>query len=236
MVAEASQGHMIKVMAAGPDVDRVVGAVTFTQVGLDQISEDLLADLERLYSRAFHSSRMHERLLEDMDAAPEIFQIFVARDEDERRELLGARVIESKVHPEFDYRDHPPVHGKRFCVSPAARGRGIGKSLIEAGKRYCFAELGLGALFGESNEIGALALHGREGALYSVASIEECSRRNSPEENVEFFREFLRNPTFRRYRLPDGRGVRFVYTGDARTTASFTEAGYVPETHFAAMP
>jgi len=227
---------MIKAMAAGPDVERTVGTVELTQVGLDQVSEDLLADLERLYSRAFHSSRMHERLLEDMGAAPEIFRIFVAREAGERRGLLGARVIESKVHPEFDYRGHLPVHGKRFCVSPAARGRGIGKSLIEAGKRYCFAELGLGALFGESNEIGAVALHGREGALYSVASIEECSRRNSPAENVEFFREFLRNPTFRRYRLPDGRGVRFVYCGDARTTASFTGAGYVSQAHFAAMP
>jgi GNAT superfamily N-acetyltransferase len=227
---------MIKAMAVGPDADRAVGAVEFTQVGLDRVSEDLLADLERLYSRAFHGSRMHERLLKDMGAAPEIFQIFVARDASERRGLLGARVIESKVHLEFDYRGHPPVHGKRFCVSPAARGRGIGKSLIEAGKRYCFGELELGALFGESNEIGALALHGREGALYSVASIEECSRRNSPEENVAFFREFLRNPTFRRYRLPDGCGVRFVYCSDARATASFTEAGYVPKAHFAAMP
>lgn len=236
MAAEGAQRHMIKVMAGDPDADRAVGAVEFTQVGLNQVSEDLLADLERLYSRAFHGSRMHERLLEDMAAAPEIFQIFVAREAGERRGLLGARVIESKVHPEFDYRGHPPVHGKRFCVSPAARGRDIGKSLIEAGKRYCFAELGLGALFGESNEMGALALHGREGALYSVASIEECSRRNSPEENVEFFREFLLNPTFRRYRLPDGYGVRFVYCGDARTTVSFAEAGYVSQAHFAAMP
>jgi GNAT superfamily N-acetyltransferase len=227
---------MITAMVAGSDADRPVRAFELTQVGLANVTEDLLRDLKGLYSTAFLSSRMYERLLEDMHAEPEVFEVFVAREAGGGGRLLGARVIESKVHPEFDYHGHRPVHGKRFCVSPAARGLGIGRSLIKAGRRYCFGDLGLNALFGESNEIGALALHGREGALYSLASIEGCSRRNSPGENVEFFREFLQNPTFRRYRLPDGRGIRFVYCVDARTTASFTEAGYASQANFAPTP
>jgi GNAT superfamily N-acetyltransferase len=218
---------MIEAMAAGSRADGMNGSVELTRIGPNQVSPGLLEELEQLYAQAFHGSRMHQRLLEDIAAAPEVFQLFVARAADGKQEIFGARVIESKVHPEFDYCGYPPVHGKRFCVSLAARGRGVGKSLIEAGKSYCFGELGLKALFGESNEIGALALHGREGALYSVASIEESSRRNSPEENVEFFREFLGNPTLRRYRLPVGGGIQFVYCSDAETTASFMGAGFL---------
>ncbi len=231
MAAEASGGHIIDPMAVSSGVDGAEGGVELMQIGLDQVSQELLEGLEHLYSQAFHDSRMHQRLLEDIAAEPEVFQLFVVRAAQGRREVLGARAIESKVHPEFDYRGHLHVHGKRFCVLPAARGRGIGKRLIKAGKSYCFAGLGLRAIFGESNEIGALAMHGREGALYSIPSIKECSRRNSPAENVEFFREFLGNHTFRRYRLPDGGGIRFVYCSDAQTTASFRAAGYVPQSY-----
>ncbi|HTA13823.1 MAG TPA: GNAT family N-acetyltransferase [Solirubrobacteraceae bacterium] len=212
------------------------GPVELTRVGLDQISETLLQDLKPLYAQAFRDSRMHQRLVEDMADAPEIFQLFVARVGHGRREVLGARVIESKIHSEFDYRGHPPVHGKRFCVSPTARGQGVGKSLIEAGKNYCFGEMRLEALFGESNEIGALALHGREGALYSLASIEECSRRNGPDENVAFFRKFIEDRAFKRYRLPAGGGIRFVYCNNAQTTASFMAAGYAPRSHLSRTP
>jgi GNAT superfamily N-acetyltransferase len=225
------EGLMIEAMVMCRGAGGVDEPVELMRVGLDQVSEGLLEDLEPLYAQAFRGSRMHQRLVEDMAGAPEIFQLFVARAGSGRREVLGARVIESKVHPEFDYRGHPPVHGKRFCVSPTARGRGVGKRLVEAGKNYCFRELGLAAIFGESNEIGALALHGREGALYSLPSIEECSRRNGPDENVAFFREFLENPAFRCYRLPVGSGIRFVYCNDAHTTASFMAVGYVPRSH-----
>ncbi|MBS1891553.1 MAG: GNAT family N-acetyltransferase [Actinobacteria bacterium] len=208
--------------AAGSPADD--HSVVLTRVGLEEVSEELLADLESLYSQAFQSSRMHQMLREDVAAEPAIFQLFIVRA---GPSILGARVIESKVHPGFDYMGEPPVHGKRFCVSPAARGSGIGKLLIAAGKTYCFDELGVRVIFGESNEIGALALHGREGALYSLASIEERSRRNDSAENVSFFREFLVNPKFRQYRFPCGGGVRFAYCADDDIAATFRDARYL---------
>jgi GNAT superfamily N-acetyltransferase len=196
-------------------------AVEVARIGLNHISGILLEELESLYAQAFHASRMHQRLVEDIASAPEIF---------------GARVIESKSHPEFYYRGNPPVHGKRFCVSSTARGHGVGRSLIAAGKDYCFGELRLKAIFGESNEIGALALHGREGALFSLDSIEKCSRRNSAVENVGFLREFLRAPAFRRYRLPAGSGIRFVYCNDPQTAQSFMAAGHVSVSQLCEAP
>jgi hypothetical protein len=70
-------------------------------------------------------------------------------------------------------------------------------------------------------------MHGREGALYLLNSIEQMSNRNSPDENLMFFKEFLTNPRFRAYRLPAGDGIQFIYCRDAETTALFEGCGYL---------
>jgi GNAT superfamily N-acetyltransferase len=202
--------------------------IQIERVGLEDISPALLGDLERLYSLAFFNSHMFERLLEDLREEPDVFQLFLAKGSAGAGEILGARVIELKPHGEFDYRGHLPFHGKRFCISPSARGLGLGRSMIEAGKAFCFEELGAKAIFGESNEVAALDLHGRAGALLSRASIETLSSRNSPSENLEFFREFLTNPKFRHFRFPVGSGVRFVYCKDAATAGEFAAAAHLP--------
>lgn len=196
------------------------------RLGLGEISAEVLAQLEQLYADAYYNTQMYESLLEDIREEPQIFQLFLARPAGSSHEVAGARVIELKPHSFIDYREYPPVHGKRFCVSPSLRRMGIGKTLIGEGSRYCFQELEVKAIFGESNEIGALALHGREGALFCVESIEDRSSRNDPRENVEFFKEFFVNPKFRSYRLPVGDGVHFAYCADADTAADFHANGY----------
>jgi GNAT superfamily N-acetyltransferase len=199
--------------------------IDIRQLGLDEVTPALGA-LERLYRGAFHNSHMYEGLLEDLSEAPEIFRLFVAVPADSPEQIIGARVIETKSHPDFEYLGCPPVHGKRFCVTPSARGRGVGRGIVTAGKRYCFDELKVSALFGESNEIGALAMHGREGAMFSLESIRQISRRNGPEENLRFFQRFLADPAFRSYRYPVGPGVRFVYCRDPHASRRFEAAGF----------
>lgn len=196
------------------------------QLSLGEVSTEILRQLERLYADAYRGSRMYRSLLEDIEEEPRIFKLFLARRSGYPDEVAGARVIELKPHSFIEYRGYEPLHGKRFCVSPPLRGAGIGRALIAEGSRYSFQELKARAIFGESNEIGALALAGREGALFLVESIEDRSARNFPSENAEFFKELVLNPKFRSYRFPVGDGVQFAYCGDADTAADFRAHGY----------
>lgn len=70
-------------------------------------------------------------------------------------------------------------------------------------------------------------MYGREGALYLGDSIKQYSTRNSPEQNIKHFKEFIINPVFRDYRLPSGDGIQFVYCKDHATAQFFREHGYV---------
>jgi len=196
------------------------------RLSLGEVSTEILGQLERLYADAYRGSRMYRSLLEDVEEGPGIFKLFLARRIGYPDEVAGARVIELKPHSFIEYRGYEPLHGKRFCVSPPLRGFGIGRALIAEGSRYSFQELEARAIFGESNEIGALALAGREGALFLVESIENRSARNFPRENADFFREFIINPKFRSYRFPVGDGVQFAYCRDAEIAADFRAHGH----------
>lgn len=198
--------------------------VTFHRLGRNELSGDVLTQLEALYASAYYGSEMFEALLDDAQEAPAIFQLFLATLETGR--IVGARAIELKPHSFFAYHGHRPVHGKRFCVAPEFRSQGIGKRLIAEGRHYCFEELELEVLFGESNEVGALAMHGREGALFSLESIELHSPRNHPKENLAYLTEFITDPRFRKFRLPIGEGVQFVHGRDEEVVADFRERGY----------
>jgi len=195
--------------------------------GLDNIPADTLQGLQALYSAAYHNAQMYEDLIADIERQPDVFQLLVARLDDQPEIVVGAEVIETKEHPFIDYLGYPPVHGKRFSVLPAFRSRGIGRQLITEGRRYAFEDLDLSVIFGESNEAGALSMYGREGSLYFLDSIKNSSRRNSPEDNVRFFAEFITNPLFRRYRYPQGDGIRLAYPRDEQTAQFFRQHGYV---------
>lgn len=200
--------------------------IMIESVGLGELSAEILAQLEMLYADAYHNSHMFENLRADIDDRPEIFRLFLAREADGSSRLVGARAIELKPHSFVEYLGYPPVHGKRFSITPQFRGMGVGKRLVAASTRYAFDDLDLKAVFGESNEIGALSMHGREGALYRLTSISSCSPRNSPIENLAFVREFIANPAFRSYRFPVGDGIQFVYCADEQTAAVFRAHGY----------
>jgi GNAT superfamily N-acetyltransferase len=199
------------------------------QLSINEVAPSTLDQLESLYANSYHDSHMYPDLLADMESRPEVFRLFLARLHDSARTIVGARVIESKIHDNVDYHNLPPVHGKRFSVSPDLRGKGIGRQMIQAGKQYCFEELGLRAIFGESNEIGALALYGREGALYKCSTIENSLRRTTPAQNMEFFAKFLTDPDLRGFRYPTGGGIHFVYCRDLATTQFFQEQGYISQ-------
>ena len=183
----------------------------------------ILPELQNLLDGSYHDSHMYRDLAEDVAQAPNPFQLFLARSS----EVVGVAVVESKVHPAFNYLEFPPVHVKRFTVAEAVRGMGIGKQLLDASKHYCFEELGLQALFGESNEKGAISMYGREGALYSKDATREYWRRNTPEESLTYFAMDITDPLRRGERYPNGEGIRFVFCKDDETTQLFRALGHI---------
>lgn len=199
--------------------------VTITAYGLDEATA-ILPKLQTLLEGAYYDSHMFRDLSEDVRHAPDPFQLFLARLDDSVQPV-GIVVVEAKVHPAFDYLGFPPVHFKRFTVAQAARGHGIGKQLLDAGKRYCFEELGLQVAFGESNEIGALSLYGREGALYDLESIRDYWRRNASDQALQYFALDITDPQRRGERYPHGNGIRFIFAKDTQTAQFFHRHGYI---------
>lgn len=197
------------------------------QLGLADVHRDVLAELEELYARSYRNCHMYQDLIEDIERAPEVFKLFVMCDRAADGRIVGARVIESLRHPFVDYLGFPPVHGKRFSVAPERRGQGIGAQIVAASNTYVFDELALPTIFGESNEIGALALHGREGALYLTDTVVEHFPRNTGEQALAIFAEFIENPRLRELRLPSGRGVQYAYCRDEHVTRTFQKHRYV---------
>jgi len=191
---------------------------------LGQLSEEHLVELKAVFSHAYHNGHMYEDFLKDLTENPEVFQTFLARQDDR---LIGVMVIESKPHSFINYHQFPPIHLKRFTVLPQFRRRGVGKGLLDDAKGYAFDESGIKVIFGESNEAGALSFYGREDALFSVDVIKNYSKRNTPEENLSFFREFISNPKFAAYRFPEGDGIQFVFCKSEDETKFFRQHGFV---------
>ncbi len=191
---------------------------------LEQIDNKILSGLQKVFSKAYHNGHMYEDFLNDIKESPEIFQLFLAYSNDK---ITGVLVIETKSHKFIEYFNFPPVHIKRFTVLPEYRSQGIEKLLLDEAKKYSFEEQKLSVIFGESNELGALSFYGREGALYSKKVIGEYSRRNNPEENVAFFKEFISNPKFRNYRYPEGNGILFVFCSSDKEKGFFRNKGFV---------
>lgn len=191
---------------------------------LDQITNEVLSELQKVFSKSYHNGHMYEDFLNDIKESPEIFQLFLAYQNDR---ITGVSVIETKPHKFIEYFNFPPVHIKRFTVLPEYRSQGIGKLLLDEAKKYSFEEQKLPIIFGESNELGALSFYGREGALYSRTVIEQYSRRNSPEENITFFKEFISNPTFRKYRYPEGNGILFVFCNSDKEKDFFESKSFI---------
>jgi ribosomal protein S18 acetylase RimI-like enzyme len=192
-----------------------------------EATANILPQLQDLLDGAYSDSHMYQDLVEDVQQAPDPFQLFVVRADTHPDEVIGTAVVESKVHPAFNYLGLPSVHLKRFTVAESIRGMGIGKRLLDESKRYAFEELGLSAMFVESNEIGAISMYGREGALYSREAIDEYYRRNTPNQALYLFALAISDPLRRTERYPNGEGIRFVFTGDEQTTQFFRDHGYI---------
>lgn len=201
-----------------------MGAIRVESLGLADITESLLSGMKKVFDAAYHNSHMYRDFREDVGTGPEIFRLFLAKD---GLGTIGIAVVETKRHAAIEYYDYPSVHLKRFTVLPEYRGRGIGKMLIDAVKSYAFNEEKLSVVFGESNEAGALSFYGREGAFYSTDAIRSYSRRNTPDDNLRFFAEFISNPFFRRYRYPEGGGIPFVFCATESQRSEFEYRGYV---------
>lgn len=201
-------------------------SVRIEQLGIDEVSDDILDELKDLFELAYHNAHMHPDLIADIERRPEIFQLFLAHADGR---IVGVRAVETKQYDSIDYLGFTPVHGKRFTVHPDYRSRGIGRRIVEAGKRYCFEELDLQALFGQSGEAGALAMYGREGAMYQLASVQGQTHKWTPDQHLLYFKEFLTNPIFRKsgYRFPTTTDISFVYPRDIETARVFRENGYV---------
>lgn len=198
------------------------------QVEIDKLNASevskVLPELKQLLEGAYHNSHMYRDVQQDIKSNPEVFQMFLAKVE---KKPVGVAVVESKVHEAFDYMGYAPIHIKRFTVDSNSRGSGIGRKLLDKAKEYAFGELGLEVLFGESNEIGALSMYGREGALYSTEAIREYWRRNTPEQGLAYFAADLSDPIRRGERYPNGQGLRFVFAVSKNIEAQFIRKGYV---------
>lgn len=200
--------------------------IAIERFGLEE-APTALPELQTLLDGAYHNSHMYKDLAGDLDQAPEPFQLFIARTVDQDEVAVGVAVVEAKVHEAFDYLDLPPVHLKRFTVARALRGMGIGQRLLDECKRYAFGEVGLQGLFVESNEIGAIAMYGREGALYSRESIYEYYRRNKPGHALAYFNMAITDPIRRHERYPNGEGIRFAFARDEEAAQFLRAHGYI---------
>jgi ribosomal protein S18 acetylase RimI-like enzyme len=200
--------------------------VTIERLGLSEVST-AMASLKGLLDGAYYDSHMYRDLAEDIEQEPRLFQLFLARTDDQPDTVVGAAVVESKVHPVFNYLGFPPIHVKRFTVSEAVRGMGVGKQLLDEVKSYGFEEQGLKAMFVESNEKGAISMYGREGALYSLDSIREYWPRNTFEQAVTYFALDITDPMRRGERYQTGEGIRFVFARDEATTQFLQEHGHI---------
>lgn len=187
-----------------------------------QAATDTLNELQGLLDGAYHNSHMFRDLAEDLEERPDPFRLFLATVE---TRPVGVAVVERKFHQNYDYLGLSPVHVKRFTVANSMRGLGIGRRLLDVSKTYAFDELGLDVLFGESNEYGALALYGREGAYYRRETIEKYLRRNDPAaQALLYFALDISDSRFRERRYPNGDGIHFAFPAD-ETAARFLKGG-----------
>lgn len=175
---------------------------------LSDLSWELLKEIEKLLEQAFHESHMYISFMEDIKKSHEYFKVFMAFDD---KIPVGIVVLEDKVHKNVEYYSYPPVHLKRFTVHPDYRSYWIWKMLIDNLKNYAFGEYGLSVIFWQSNEAGAIWFYLREWALFSLDIIGKYSRRNSYEENISFFKEFITNKKFKKYRYPEWNWLNFIY-------------------------
>lgn len=167
---------------------------------------------------------MFQSFIADIRETQSIFQIFLAYD---FTSIVGAVLIEAKPNKSIDYYHFQPIHIKRFAVLPEYRSIGIGKRLLDEIKNFVFLDNNKEAFFGESNELGALSFYGREGCLYARKIIEVYSNRNSPKDNIYFFKIFLSDKAFQNYRYPHGNGIPFVYCKTKKTTEFFKNKGFI---------
>lgn len=214
---------------------------TLQRLTLEQVTPTVLDELEPMYARAYRDCRMHEEFSGDVarfrgrpgSVEADLFRFFIVREADSGR-IVGARAIELLDYSASDHAGFAPVYGKRFSVLPEFRGRGVGAQLVAEGKKYCFDERDIEAIFGSSGELGALSMYGRNGAMYHLGSIEQHSEQNTPEQNRFFFAKYITDPAFRPLRTPSKRDVRFAYPRDESVAAHLREHGYLFRDEFLA--
>ncbi len=159
--------------------------ITIKKFNINQINADILSEVKNVFAKAYHNGHMYEDFINDIKSSPKIFKVFFAYSDNK---IIGIVVIESQIHKFIEYFNFQPVHIKRFTVLPNFRSKGVGKMLLDEAKKHTFKELNIPVIFGKSNEAGALSFYGKEDALYSTETIKNYSRRNSPNENITFFK------------------------------------------------
>ena len=198
--------------------------IIIKSLSLPDLSVSILWQIEELLDMAFHNSHMYTSFREDIEKSHEYFKVLLAFDDEN---LVWIVVLEDKVHKGIEYYGHPPVHLKRFTVHPEYRSYGIWKMLLDRLKQYAFIECNLKVVFWQSNEVGAISFYLREWALFCIDTIWKYSRRNSCEENISFFKEYIINPKFKKYRYPEGQGLAFIYTNNDTIQKEFQNKSYL---------
>ncbi len=102
----------------------------------------------------------------------------------------------------------------------------LARALLDEGKTYCFDELDYPVMFGQTNELGALAMYLREGAMVYMPSVHDSFRRNTPKEAERLMREFVVNPAFRAFRIPRGEGIFFTYPANDSAASKLAASEY----------
>jgi len=199
--------------------------IVIKNIWINDVTDDILLELKVLFEESYVDSKMYVSFLTDIEESHKYFQVFLAYDE---HKIIWIGVLEDKLHKNIEYYWNAPVHVKRFMVEPIYRSRGIWKLLLDAMKEYAKEIFQLSVIFWESNEIGAMAFYLREGALFHIPTIKSYSQRNDPEDNLNFFKEFITNKNFRTYRYPVWKGIPFVYILDESIKHIFIKNGFMP--------
>lgn len=166
---------------------------------------------------------MYKSFCEDLEINHKYFKWVLAYED---TEIIWCWILEDITHKNIDYFWFPNVHIKRYTVLNEYRWKWIWTKILKELKDLAFNHFNLNVIFWETNEISWIKFYWRNWALFQLEKIKKYSNRNSPEDNIKYFWEFINNKVFSSYRYQTWDGLQFVFVKDTKTNETFIQNGF----------